>query len=48
MTLIAEAATAEHATALPIPAAAYGLLAFSALMALLFVAYAFRSVGTRH
>ena len=31
-----------------IPPAAFGLLAFTALVALLFVAFAFRSVGTRH
>ncbi len=33
---------------LPIPAEAFGLLAFTGLMALLFITYAFRSVGTRH
>ncbi len=33
---------------LPIPPLAYGLIAFGALMALLLVTYAFRSVGTRH
>jgi hypothetical protein len=33
---------------LPIPAEAFGLLALTGLMALLFVTYAFRSVGTRH
>lgn len=33
---------------LPIPAPAYGLLAFSGLMALLFVTYAFRSLSSRH
>jgi hypothetical protein len=47
--LITETAASEHAAnVLPIPAAAYGLLAFTALIGLLFVAYAFRSVGTRH
>ncbi len=47
--LITEAAASDHAAVvLPIPAAAYGLLAFTALIGLLFVAYAFRSVGTRH
>lgn len=38
----------ETARILPIPAVAYGLLAFVGLMTLLFVAFAFRSVGTRH
>ena len=33
---------------LPIPAEAIGLLAFTGLMAMLFVTYAFRSIGTRH
>ncbi|WP_162836187.1 hypothetical protein [Demequina sediminicola] len=33
---------------LPIPPVAYGLLAFTGLMALLFVTFAFRSIGTRH
>ena len=47
--LFTEVAAGERAAnTLPIPAAAYGLLAFTALMGLLFVAYAFRSVGTRH
>ncbi len=47
--LMTDAATSEHAAnVLPIPAAAYGLLAFTALIGLLFIAYAFRSVGTRH
>ena len=31
-----------------IPPAAVGLVAFTALVALLFVTFAFRSVGTRH
>lgn len=47
MSVIAEV-VAEHTNDLPIPPAAYGLLAFTGLMALLFVGYAFRSVGTRH
>jgi len=38
----------EVVNELPIPAAAMGLLAFTGLMALLFVTFAFRSVGTRH
>ena len=33
---------------LAMPAPAYGLLAFSGLMALLFITYAFRSLSTRH
>lgn len=33
---------------LPIPAPAYGLLAFAGLMALLFITYAFRSLANRH
>lgn len=41
--------TTQHVVnELPIPAEAFGLLAFTGLMALLFVTYAFRSVGTRH
>lgn len=36
------------ATELPIPPAAYGLLAFAGLMVLLLATYAFRSVWTRH
>ena len=43
----AEAAE-EHQNELPIPPLAFGLLAFTSLMALLFVAFAFRSVGSRH
>lgn len=40
---------AEHAAVSSgVPAEAMGLLAFAALMALLFVTFAFRSVGTRH
>ena len=31
-----------------VPPIAIGLLAFTALMGLLFVTFAFRSVGTRH
>lgn len=43
-------AVEEHAevTQLPIPPVGFGLLAFGALVALLVVTYAFRSVGTRH
>lgn len=36
----------EHAETLP--PLAFGLIAFGALVALLAVTYAFRSVGTRH
>ena len=46
--LITEAEAIEHATQLPIPPEAFALLAFGTLMGLLFVTYAFRSVGTRH
>lgn len=42
------AAAEAKVTELPIPAPAIGLLAFSGLMLLLFVTFAFRSVGTRH
>jgi len=31
-----------------VPPAAFGILAFTVLMTLLFVAFAFRSVGSRH
>ncbi|MDN4476720.1 hypothetical protein QQX09_12735 [Demequina sp. SYSU T00192] len=40
--------TSHVVNELPISAPAIGLLAFTGLMALLFVTYAFRSVGTRH
>ncbi|MFV0635020.1 hypothetical protein [Demequina sp.] len=48
--MITEAAEATHhvVNELPIPAEAFGVLAFTALMGLLFVTYAFRSVGSRH
>lgn len=40
---------AEHAASEEaIPPEAVGLIAFAGLMALLFVTFAFRSVGTRH
>ncbi len=39
---------AEVVNELPISPEAIGLLAFAGLMGLLFVTYAFRSVGTRH
>lgn len=48
-TLLSAAAAAEEVhRELPIPPLAYGLLAIAGLMGLLFVTYAFRSVGTRH
>ncbi len=46
--LVVAAEEAEVVNQLPIPAEAIGLLAFSGLMALLFITFAFRSVGTRH
>lgn len=42
------AAVEEASAESSIPPAAIGLLAFAALMSLLFITYAFRSVGTRH
>ena len=42
------AETEEAVNTLPIPPAGFGVLAFTVLMTLLFVAFAFRSVGTRH
>lgn len=41
-------ATEHAATTGGIAPGAIGLLAFAALMAMLFVTFAFRSVGTRH
>ncbi|MBD8080683.1 hypothetical protein [Cellulosimicrobium arenosum] len=38
----------EIVNELPIPPLAFGLLAFGALVSLLLVTYAFRSIGTRH
>lgn len=47
--MITEVADTAHVVnELAIPAPAYGLLAFSGLMALLFITYAFRSMSTRH
>lgn len=40
--------TSHVVNELAISAPAVGLLAFTALMALLFITFAFRSVGTRH
>ena len=43
------ASASEHAASeAGVPPEAVGLLAFAALMGLLFVTMAFRSVGTRH
>ena len=41
-----EGATATHAVGMPAPA--FGLVAFVALIGLLLVTWAFRSVGSRH
>jgi len=38
----------EAVNELPIPPVGIGIIAFCALMAILFVAFAFRSVGSRH
>lgn len=47
--MITEVADTAHVVnELAIPAPAYGVLAFSGLMALLFITYAFRSLSTRH
>lgn len=48
MTLLLTAAAEEAHASSSIPPVAVGLLAFAGLMALLFVTFAFRSVGTRH
>ena len=48
MTIIFAAAAEEASASSSIPPLAVGLLAFASLMALLFVTFAFRSVGTRH
>ncbi|WP_291379226.1 hypothetical protein [Demequina sp.] len=48
MSTILMAAVQETHAESSIPPAAIGLLAFAGLMALLFITYAFRSVGTRH
>ena len=45
--LAAEEAT-EHANALPVDPAVFGIAGFGGLVALLLVTYAFRSVGHRH
>jgi len=46
-TILAAAVEGAHAES-SIPPVAVGLVAFAGLMALLFITYAFRSVGTRH
>ena len=47
--MITEVADTAHVVnELALPAPAYGLLAFSGLMALLFITYAFRSLSSRH
>ncbi|GHS88810.1 hypothetical protein [Cellulomonas hominis] len=46
--LLAAEAVAETTHELPFPPAVFGLAGFGALVALLLVTYAFRSVGTRH
>ncbi len=46
-TILAAAVEGAHAES-SIPPVAVGILAFAGLMSLLFVTFAFRSVGTRH
>ncbi len=46
--LHAAEAAAEHSSDLPFAPEVFGLAGFGALIALLLVTYAFRSVGTRH
>ncbi|GAA2529308.1 hypothetical protein [Rarobacter incanus] len=46
VTVLAEAA--EKTNELPFPPIAFGIIAFSALIALLAVTFAFRHVGSRH
>ncbi len=48
VSMILMAAVEEAAAESSVPPVAIGLLAFAGLMALLFITYAFRSVGTRH
>ena len=48
VSMIFMAAVQEAQAESSIPPAAIALLAFTVLMSLLFVTYAFRSVGTRH
>jgi hypothetical protein len=46
--MILMAAVEEASSESSVPPIAIGLLAFAGLMSLLFITYAFRSVGTRH
>ena len=47
--LVAEATqSGQESAALPMPPLAFGVVAFCALMAMLMVTWAFKSVGTRH
>ena len=46
--LLAAEKSAEVAHDLPMAPVGYGLVALGGLLALLAIAYAFRSVGTRH
>jgi hypothetical protein len=46
--LLAAEESHEAASALPIAPEGFGLIAFGALLVLLAVTYAFKSVGTRH
>lgn len=48
VSMILMAAVEELSAESSVPPVAIGLAAFASLMALLFVTYAFRSVGTRH
>lgn len=48
MTTILAAASEGFTGETSIPPVAAGLVAFAGLMALLFITFAFRSVGTRH
>jgi len=48
MVTAVQAQTEEAVNELAISPAGFGILAFTLLMTLLFVSFAFRSVGTRH
>ena len=45
---LAAEVTEEHATELPMPAEAFGLIALAALFALLAITWAFRDIGNKH
>ncbi|ROS73591.1 hypothetical protein [Cellulomonas sp. PhB143] len=45
---VAEKAAEPVVNELPMPPIVFGILAFAGLCTLLLVAYAFRSIGTRH